>query len=139
MSEIQRVFTSAPWEARYGYCRALRLGDRVLVTGTAPVAEGGGVHAPGDPEAQARRCWDIVAGALAELGAGLEHVVRTRMYVTDISQADAFGRVHGAIFASHPPCTTMVEVRGLIDPQMLIEVEVEAWVPTLPATDDGAP
>lgn len=128
MSEVRRVFTQAPWERRYGYCRALRMGDRVLVTGTAPVAEGGGVHAPGDAEAQARRCWQIVAAALAELDAGLEHVVRTRMYVTDISQADAYGRVHGELFGAHPPCTTLVEVKGLIDPEMLIEVEVEAWV-----------
>ena len=129
MPALRRVSSGAPWEARYGYCRALRMGDRILVTGTAPVAEGGGVHAPGDPEAQARRCWQIIEAALTELGAGLEHVVRSRMYVTDITQADAFGRVHGELLGANPPCTTMVEVSALIDPAMLIEIEVEAWVP----------
>lgn len=124
----QRVFSGAPWEAEVGYCRAMKVGDRILVTGTAPVAEGGGVYAPGDAYAQTVRCIDIIEAALAELGAGLEHVVRTRMFVTDISQWEAYGRAHGERFRSHPPCTTMVEVQALIDPQMLIEIEAEAMV-----------
>ncbi len=123
-----RVFSGAPWEKRYGYCRAMRVGDWVLTTGTAPVADGGGVHAPGDAFAQATRCYDIIERALRELGAELRHVVRCRLFVTDISQADAFGRAHHARFAEHPPCMTMVEVRALIDPHMLVEIEVEAFV-----------
>ena len=125
---FQRAFSGAPWEARVGYCRALRAGDRIFVTGTAPVAEGGGVHAPGDAYAQARRCFEIVAQALAELGAGLEDVTRTRMFVTDISRWADYGRAHAEAFGAHPPATTMVEVRRLIDPDMLIEIEADAVV-----------
>jgi len=125
---VRRVFSGAPWESRYGYCRALRRGDRILVTGTTAVAEDGSVHAPGDPEAQARRCWEIIGKALEELGAGLQHVVRSRMFVTDISHSDAFGRVHGEVMSEHPPCATMVEVARLIHEDMLIEIEAEAWV-----------
>ena len=125
---FQRAFSGAPWEARVGYCRALRAGDRIFVTGTASVAEGGGVHAPGDAYAQARRCFEIVARALAELGAGLEDVTRTRMFVTDISRWADYGRAHAEAFGAHPPATTMVEVRRLIDPDMLIEIEADAVV-----------
>jgi isochorismate pyruvate lyase len=125
---FQRAFSGAPWEAQVGYCRALRAGDRIFVTGTAPVAKGGGVHAPGDAYEQARRCFAIMAGALAELGAGLEHVTRTRMFVTDISRWPEYGRAHAEAFADHPPTTTMVEVRRLIDPEMLIEIEADAVV-----------
>lgn len=124
----RRVFSGAPWEAEVGYCRALRCGDRIFVTGTAPVAEGGGVHAPGDAYAQARRCFEIVAAALGELGTDLSSVVRTRMFVTDITRWAEYGRAHREAFAAHPPTTTMVEVRALIDPEMLIEVEADAVV-----------
>ena len=82
---FQRVFSGAPWEAEVGYCRAVRAGDHVYVTGTAPVAEGGGVHAPGDAYEQARRCFEIVVAALAGLGADISAVVRTRMFVTDVT------------------------------------------------------
>jgi isochorismate pyruvate lyase len=126
---IQRVFSGAPWEAEVGYCRALRVGERIFVTGTAPVAEGGGVHAPGDAYQQARRCFEIIGRALGELGADLSAVVRTRMFVTDISRWAEFGRAHREAFADHPPTTTMVEVRALIDPEMLIEVEADAVAP----------
>ena len=83
---FQRTFSGAPWEAQVGYCRAIRAGDHVYVTGTVSVAEGGGVHAPGDAYGQARRCFEIIAQALADLSADLSHVVRTRMFVTDISR-----------------------------------------------------
>lgn len=126
--EFERVFSGAPWEARVGYCRALRAGDRIFVTGTAPVAEGGGVHAPGDAYEQARRCLEIIAEALAELGVGLQDVVRTRMFVTDIERWEEVGRAHGEAFREHPPTTTMVEVSRLIDPEMLIEIEADAVV-----------
>ncbi|HVS03804.1 MAG TPA: RidA family protein [Thermoanaerobaculia bacterium] len=123
---FQRAFSGAPWEARVGYCRALRAGDQVFVTGTAPVGDDGGVVAPGDAYAQARRCFAIIERALAELGADLASVVRTRMFVTDISRWQEFGRAHHEVFGAHPPTTTMVEVRALIHPDMLIEVEADA-------------
>jgi isochorismate pyruvate lyase len=126
---FQRVHSGAPWEKQVGYCRAVRAGDHIYVSGTAPVAEGGGVHAPGDGYEQARRCLEIVERALWQLGAGLRHVVRTRMFVTDISRWAEFGRAHAEAFGTHPPATTMVEVKALIDPAMLIEVEVEAVCP----------
>lgn len=125
---FQRVFSGAPWESEVGYCRALRAGDRVFVTGTAPVAEGGGVHAPGDAYEQAKRCFDIMLAALAEVGAGVEHVTRTRMFVTDIDRWAEYGRAHAEVFGDHPPTTTMVEVSRLIDPRMLIEIEADAVV-----------
>ncbi len=124
-----RTFTGAPWEIQVGYCRAIRAGNRVAVSGTAPVAEDGGVHAPGDPYAQARRCLEILVGALGNLGAGPEHVVRTRMFVTDISRWAEYGRAHAEVFGNHPPATTMVEVRALIHPDMMIEIEADALLP----------
>jgi enamine deaminase RidA (YjgF/YER057c/UK114 family) len=125
---FQRTFSGAPWESQVGYCRAVRAGDHVYVTGTAPVAAGGGVHAPGDAYAQAKRCFEIIERALDELGAELADVVRTRMFVTDISRWAEYGRAHLETFGEHPPATTMVEVRALIDPAMLIEVEADAVV-----------
>ena len=124
--QFQRVFSGAPWEAKVGYCRALRAGDLIHVTGTAPVDPGGGVHAPGDAYRQTRRCFEIIESSLEELGVGLDAVVRTRMYVTDISRWEEYGRAHAELFAEHPPATTMVEVAALIDREMLIEIEADA-------------
>jgi isochorismate pyruvate lyase len=126
--ELARVFTGAPWERTVGYCRAVRAGSLVWVGGTAPVAADGSTFAPGDAYAQAKRCIEIVCGALRELGAGPEHVVRTRMYVTDASRWAEYGRAHAEAFGASPPAATMVEVRSLIAPDMLIEVEVDAFV-----------
>jgi enamine deaminase RidA (YjgF/YER057c/UK114 family) len=128
--DIRRAYSGAQWEAQVGYCRAVRVGQQIWVSGTAPVAEdGSGVHAPGDAEAQARRCLVILARALDELGAELSHVVRTRMFVTDISRWAEYGRAHQAAFGAHPPATSMLEVKALIDPAMLIEIEADAIVP----------
>jgi isochorismate pyruvate lyase len=126
--ERRRAFSGAPWEKKIAYCRAIRAGQQISVSGCAPVAAGGGVHAPGDAYAQAKRCIEIAAKALGELGASLADVVRTRMFVTDISRWQEFGRAHGEAFSAHPPATTMVEVKALIDPAMLIEIEVDALV-----------
>ena len=128
MAEFQRSFSGAPWEERVGYCRALRAGDHVFVTGTAPVAEGGGVHAVGDGYGQALRCFEIIREALAAHGADMSDVVRTRMFVTDIERWEEYGRAHQQTFGAHPPTTTMVEVSRLIDPAMLIEIEADAVV-----------
>ena len=126
---FQRSFSGAPWEEHVGYCRALRAGSRIFVTGTAAVAPEGGVFTPGDGYAQALRCFEIIASSLAELGAGVEHVVRTRMFVTDIDRWEEYGRAHREVFGAHPPTTTMVEVRRLIHPDMLIEIEADAVLP----------
>jgi enamine deaminase RidA (YjgF/YER057c/UK114 family) len=125
---FRRVFSGAPWEEQVGYCRAVRAGDQIYVTGTASVGADGGVHAPDDGYQQARRCFEIIAEALAPLGASMSDVVRTRMFVTDIDQWEAFGQAHAEVFDGHPPATTMVEVRRLIDPAMLIEIEADAVV-----------
>lgn len=125
---VSRAYSGAPWEGEVGYCRAVRAGPHVWVSGSAPVRKEGGVYGRGDPERQARRCIDTIADALGELGAGLEHVVRTRMFVTDISMWEAFGRAHAQAFGEHPPATSMVEVVALIHPDMLIEIEADAFI-----------
>ena len=127
--EFKRVFSGAPWEEKVAYCRAIRAGDHIYVTGTAPVADDGGVFAPGDAYAQARRSLEIIENALRGLGAERESIVRTRMLVTDISRWEDYGRAHRDFFSEHPPATTLVEVRALIDPQMLIEIEADAVSP----------
>jgi enamine deaminase RidA (YjgF/YER057c/UK114 family) len=124
--KFERVFSGARWEAKVGYCRALRAGNLIFVTGTAPVAEGGGVHAPGDAYAQAHRCFEIIQKALSQLNAAMSDVVRTRMFVTDIARWQEYGRAHAEFFTDHPPATSMIEVKGLIDPEMLIEIEADA-------------
>ncbi len=126
---VQRTFSGAPWEQEVGYCRAIRAGDQIHVTGTAPVADDGSVFAPGDAYAQAQRCLAIIERALADLGASLEDMVRRRMYVTDIARWEEYGRAHREALGAHPPATTLVEVRALIDPEMLIEIEADALHP----------
>ncbi|MGC1305748.1 MAG: RidA family protein [Phormidesmis sp.] len=123
---FQRHFTNTPWEPKVGYCRALRAGNSIYLSGTAPINDDGNTFAPGDAYAQARRCFEIIQATLAAMDAGLRQVVRTRMYVTDISQWEAFGKAHQEFFGDYPPVTSMVEVKGLISPDMLIEVEAEA-------------
>jgi enamine deaminase RidA (YjgF/YER057c/UK114 family) len=123
---FRRTFSGAAWEKQVGYCRAVRAGNQVFVSGTAPVAQSGGAYAPGDGYRQALRCLEIIEQALRSLGAELSDVVRTRMFVTDISRWPEFGRAHAEAFGTHPPATSMVEVRALIDPAMLIEIEADA-------------
>ncbi len=125
---FQRVFSGARWEEHVGYCRALRAGDRIFVTGTAPVNPDGTVHRPGDGYAQAARCLEILLEALRGVGAEARDVTRTRMFVTDIERWEEFGRAHREVFGEHPPTTTMVEVRRLIHPDMMIEIEADAVV-----------
>ncbi len=123
---FERTFTDTRWEQEVGYCRALRAGNHIYVTGTAPVNADGTTHAPGDPYAQTKRCLEIIMAALKDLGASAENVVRTRLFVTDIDSFEEFGRAHREVFADHPPCTTMVEVTALVLPDMLIEIEADA-------------
>jgi isochorismate pyruvate lyase len=123
---IERVYSKAVWEKQVGYCRALRAGNHLFVTGTAPTDESGaGVHAPGDAYAQADRCLVLIERALFKLGASRKNIVRTRMFVTDISRWAEYGRAHAEFFGENRPTTTMVEVKALIDPAMLIEIEAD--------------
>ena len=124
--KFQRTFSGAPWESKVGYCRAIRAGDHIYVTGTAPVDEQGDTFAPGNAYAQTKRCLEIIQRALQDLGTDLDCVVRTRMFVTDISRWQEYGQAHGEFFADHPPATTMVEAKSLIDPEMLVEIEADA-------------
>ena len=124
----RRVFSGAEWESKVGYCRAVAVGPHVFIGGTAPVRPGGGTHAPGDAYAQAKRCFEIIETALRELGGGLADIVRTRMYVTDISRWPEIGRAHHEALGASPPAATMVEVRRLIADDMLIEIEVDAYL-----------
>lgn len=121
-----RVFTGAPWEKRVGYCRALRAGSWIAVTGTVAVDEEGKPVHPGDAEGQTARCLAIIEGALRKLGADRTSVIRTRMFVTDIARWEEIGRAHAAFFGDHVPTTTMVEVKALIAPEFLVEIEVDA-------------
>jgi enamine deaminase RidA (YjgF/YER057c/UK114 family) len=125
--ERARVAAGSPFEAVVGYSRALRVGERVLVAGTAPIWPDGSCDP--DPQAQAARCLEIITAALAEVGAGPEHVVRTRMYVVDAADWEAVGRAHGAVFSEVRPVATMVVVAGLLDPRWRVEIEAEAVLP----------
>lgn len=126
--EFRRITSGAKWESEVGYCRALRAGGHIYVTGTAPMNQDGTVHAPGDAYAQAKRCLAIIDRALRDLGADRCSIVRTRMFVTDISRWAEFGRAHKEYVGGEHPCTTMVEVRALIHPDMLVEIEADAVV-----------
>ncbi|MGH8899854.1 MAG: RidA family protein [Egibacteraceae bacterium] len=118
------VRSGSPHEDAIGFSRAVRVGDHVVVSGTAPIWPDGSCDP--DPEAQARRCLDIILAALAELEATSEDVVRTRMYLVDPADADAVGRVHAAVFGTVRPAATMVVVAALLDPRWRVEIEAEA-------------
>lgn len=124
----QRVSSGSPYEARIGISRAVRAGRVVAVTGTAPLGPDGTTVGVGDPAAQARRCLEIVAEALAELGLGLEAVTRTRTLLTRIEDWEAVAEVHGEFFRDIRPANTVVQVVRFIDPAWLVEFEVDAWV-----------
>jgi enamine deaminase RidA (YjgF/YER057c/UK114 family) len=126
-TERLRITSGSPYEPVVGFSRALRAGDRVLVSGTAPIWPDGSCDP--DPEVQAARCLEIVVGALAEAGAAPRDVVRTRTYLVDPADWEAVGRAHGAVFAEVRPASTMVVVAGLLDPRWRVEIEAEAVVP----------
>jgi len=124
----RKISTKTPWEPVVGYSRAVAAGDFVFVSGCTSVADGVFVHA-GDAEAQTTQAIANVAQALEALGVGLADVVRTRMFVTDISRWEEYGRAHGAAFGDAMPATSMVGVAALVDPRMLIEIEAVAYKP----------
>ena len=122
----QLISSGAPWEPVVGYSRAVRVGNHVWVSGTAPIMPGDG-DPPVTPYEQAKVCLDIIERALAEAGASLHHVVRTRIYVTDAAHIDDVGRAHGEAFATARPATTGI-VTELLDPRWLVEIEAEAVI-----------
>jgi enamine deaminase RidA (YjgF/YER057c/UK114 family) len=118
----------SPFEALYGFSRAVRVGGRILVSGTAPVEEDGS-STPGDAAAQARRCLAIILRAIEELGGSVGDVVRTRMYIVDPADADLVGSIHGELFGDVRPAATMVVVKALLRDEWRVEIEAEALVP----------
>jgi enamine deaminase RidA (YjgF/YER057c/UK114 family) len=121
------VASGSPYEPRIGFSRAVRAGALISVSGTAPIMDGGG-DPPADAYGQARRCLEIVLGALRKAGAGPEHVVRTRTYLVRAEDWEEVGRAHGEVFGVVRPASTMVVVAGLLDPRWLVEMEADAVV-----------
>lgn len=124
----QNISSGAPFEASVGYSRAVKVGDMVFVAGTTAVDETGKVHSPGDAEAQTDYVLQKIGRALKEAGATFGDVVRTRIFVTDIQAFAAVGRAHGRVFADIRPASTMVEISALVDPAMVVEIEVDAVI-----------
>ena len=126
MAERQRISSGSPFEPTIGFSRALRVGDRVIVSGTGPVLPGGGCPEGAGP--QARRCLEIIEAALAEAGGDLDDIVRTRMFLTAAEDGAAVGAVHGEVLGHVRPAATMVVVAALLDPAWKVEIEAEAML-----------
>lgn len=123
-----RAYTGSPWEARFGFARAVRVGERILVAGIGPVEDDGSTT-PGDAAAQAERCCTLICRALAQLGAGPEHVIRSRMLLTDPADQEAVGAVHARFFGTAQPAATMAGVAWLCGADWKVEIEAEARLP----------
>jgi enamine deaminase RidA (YjgF/YER057c/UK114 family) len=126
MAERQRISSGSPFEPTIGFSRAVRIGDRVLVSGTGPIWADG--SCPDDAGVQARRCLEIILDALVAAGGSAGDVVRTRMFLTSATDADAVGAAHGEVFGEHRPAATMVVIAALLDPRWRVEIEAEAIV-----------
>jgi enamine deaminase RidA (YjgF/YER057c/UK114 family) len=122
------IIGSSPWEPIVGYARAVRVGNQVMVAGTTAIGDDGAIVGVGDAYAQTVRILHLIERALRTAGAEMRHVVRTRMFVTDIANWEAVGRAHGEVFGTIRPAATMVEVRRLIDPELLVEIEADAII-----------
>lgn len=124
----KNISSGTKWESAVGYSRAVRIGPHVWVAGTTAVDERGEVIGEGDAHAQAEFVFAKIGRALKEAGADFRHVVRSRMYIVNLGDQDSVGRAHAAVFAGVRPAATMVQISGLVDPRLLIEIEVEAYV-----------
>jgi enamine deaminase RidA (YjgF/YER057c/UK114 family) len=124
--EREHVSTGTEWESRVGYSRAVRVGSRVCISGTTATSDDGEMVGVDDPQRQTRKALENIETALLEIGATIEDVVRTRIYVTDIGHWEAIGEAHSEVFGDVRPATSMVEVARLIGPEMLVEIEAEA-------------
>lgn len=124
----RQVSSASPYEVKYGFARAVRDGNRIIVSGTAPIGPDGKTFAPNDAYEQTKRCLEIISKAIVELGGMVDETVRTRMYIVDPSDADAVGRAHGELFGEIRPAATMVVVKELLSPDWRVEVEAEAIV-----------
>jgi enamine deaminase RidA (YjgF/YER057c/UK114 family) len=123
------VSSGSAFEPKIGFSRAVRVGQHIVVSGTAPIAPAGGTAAPGDPYAQTVRCLEIIEKAINDAGGKREHVVRTRMFLKEISHWPEVGRAHGEFFKDIRPASTMIQIVQAIDPSWLVEIEADAIVP----------
>ena len=125
---VKRILVSSgsPFEPTIGFSRAVRMGQHIAVSGTAPVAVGGGTAAPGDLYGQTRRCLEIIRGAIEEAGGTLENIVRTRVFLTDVTRWQESARAHGEVFGAIRPASSFLGIAALIDPNWLVEIEADA-------------
>ena len=124
----QNISSGSPYEAQIGFSRAVRSGSFIAVAGTAPIAPDGATACPGDAYKQARRCLEIIEKAVNEAGGKLTDIIRTRIYVTDMSLWEEVGRAHGEFFGDIRPASTLIEVKGLARPDWLVEMEAEGYI-----------
>ena len=124
----KRISSGSPFEEPIGFSRAIRTGNRILVSGTAPILEDGSPAFPGDPYQQTLHCLEIIEGAIVQAGGRLEDVVRTRVYLTNAETWEEVGKAHGEYFGSIRPASTFVEVSGLINPEWMVEIEAECEI-----------
>lgn len=122
----ERVFSGVIWEKQVGYCRAIKKGNFIAISGTTAIDDNGGIFAPGSAYAQTKRCFVLIEKALKQMNASLSDIVRTRMFVTNLSLANEYGRAHMEAFKDFPPTTSLIGVHSLILPELLVEVEADA-------------